>query len=177
MTPSLAYGHDVHFQEVAMTKFRFTLFAAAVLVSASSAMADTFVRVTLRDTGAVSDLSQSMGLGMGMNGDMKKATMSIDINPKSVPHGKVKFYVTNGSSKVIHEMILSPVKDVNSPLPYMVKDNKVDEEGSVHLGEVSELDPGKSGALTVDVKPGKYILYCNITGHYMSGMWTLIDVH
>jgi uncharacterized cupredoxin-like copper-binding protein len=58
----------------------------------------------------------------------------------------------------------------------MVKDNKVDEEGSVHLGEVSELDPGKSGTLTVDVKPGKYILYCNITGHYMSGMWTLIDV-
>jgi uncharacterized cupredoxin-like copper-binding protein len=159
-----------------MSKFRLAFFAATLLVATVPAYADSVVKVTLKDTGATTDLSKSMGLGMGMKGDMKQAIMSIDINPKSVLHGKVKFNVTNASSKVIHEMILAPVADVNKTLPYIDKENKVDEEASVHLGEVSELDPGKSGSLIVEVKPGKYILYCNLAGHYMAGMWTIIDV-
>jgi uncharacterized cupredoxin-like copper-binding protein len=122
------------------------------------------------------DLSKSMGLGMGMKADMSKAIMSISINPKSVLHGTVKFSVTNKSSNVIHEMILSPVADEAKLLTYIEKENKVDEESSIHLGEVSELDPGKSGTLVVDVKPGKYILYCNLAGHYMAGMWTILEV-
>ena len=35
------------------------------------------------------------------------------------------------------------------------------------LGEVSELDPGKSGTLTLTIKPGKYLLVCNVPGHYV----------
>ena len=159
-----------------MSKLVFTLAVGALVVTAHAASADGLVRVTLSDTGATTDLSKSMGLGMAMKGDATKAIMSIDINPKSVLHGKVKFQVTNSSKTVIHEMILSPVADVSKTLPYIDKDNKVDEEASIHLGEVSELDPGKSGALIVDLKPGKYILYCNIAGHYMAGMWTTLDV-
>ncbi len=159
-----------------MSKLVFTLAVGALVVTAHAASADGLVRVTLSDTGATTDLSKSMGLGMAMKGDATKAIMSIDINPKSVLHGKVKFQVTNSSKTVIHEMILSPVADPNKPLPYIDKDNKVDEESSIHLGEVSELDPGKSGALIVDIKPGKYILYCNIAGHYMAGMWTTLEV-
>jgi uncharacterized cupredoxin-like copper-binding protein len=26
------------------------------------------------------------------------------------------------------------------------------------------------------LKPGRYILYCNIPGHYALGMWTLLTV-
>jgi uncharacterized cupredoxin-like copper-binding protein len=159
-----------------MTLSRLAIYAATVFTLAAPALADSVVSVTLRDTGVTTDLSKSMGLGMAMKGDMKTAIMSIDINPKSVLQGKVKFNVKNSSATVIHEMILAPLKDSNVPLPYLDKDNKVDEEAAVHLGEVSELDPGKSGSLTVDMKPGKYVLYCNIVGHYMAGMWTIIDV-
>jgi uncharacterized cupredoxin-like copper-binding protein len=153
-------------------------YSTALLIGlfTADANADALVNVKLTDTGVVTDLSKSMGLGMAMNADMSKATMSIKINPVSVLHGKVKFYVTNASSSVIHEMILSPVSDTKKTLPYIDKDNKVDEESSIHLGEVSELDPGKSGSLIVDVKPGKYILYCNLPGHYMAGMWTMLEV-
>ena len=143
---------------------------------APAAKADSLVNVTLNDTGAITDLSKSMGLGMAMKGDIKQAVMSININPKSVLHGKVQFRVKNASKNMIHEMILSPVTDEAKALPYIDKENKVDEEASIHLGEVSELDPGKSGALSIDMKPGKYILYCNIAGHYMAGMWTMIEV-
>ena len=44
------------------------------------------------------------------------------------------------------------------------------------MGEVSELDPGKSGSLTVTLNPGKYLLICNDPGHYVSGMWAEFDV-
>ncbi|WP_281408400.1 hypothetical protein [Mesorhizobium sp. B2-3-14] len=35
---------------------------------------------------------------------------------------------------------------------------------------MSELDPGKSGTLIVDLKPVKYLLICNVPGHYGAGM-------
>jgi len=44
------------------------------------------------------------------------------------------------------------------------------------LGEVSELDPGASGELGIDLAKGSYILYCNVPGHYMAGMWTILTV-
>jgi len=50
------------------------------------------------------------------------------------------------------------------------------EEASGYLGEISDLDPLASGALTLTLKPGTYILFCNLPGHYMAGMWTLVTV-
>ena len=64
--------------------------------------------------------------------------------------------------------------DVEPSLAYLAGDAKVDEDkAGVHLGEVSELDPGKTGALRLDLAPGTYLPYCNIPNHYMAGMWTL----
>jgi uncharacterized cupredoxin-like copper-binding protein len=73
-------------------------------------------------------------------------------------------------------MLVSPVKDENTVLPFVENENRVDEEASGDLGEVSELEPGKSGSLTLDLKPGNYILFCNVPGHYMAGMWTALKV-
>ena len=61
-------------------------------------------------------------------------------------------------------------------MPYLDNENRVDEKKAVHLGEVSEHDQGKKGELTVDLKPGSYVLYCNIVGHYGEGMWTTLKV-
>ena len=35
---------------------------------------------------------------------------------------------------------------------------------------------GAPPAETLTLKPGKYLLYCNLPGHYIAGMWTVIDV-
>jgi hypothetical protein len=48
----------------------------------------------------------------------------------------------------------------------------VNEETIKTLGQVAEIGPSRPASL----KRGKYILYCNIAGHYMAGMWTVIDV-
>jgi len=148
----------------------------SVLAAAPSAFAATTVKVQLWDKGGDMDMSKNMGMGMGMHGDMKMAPMGIKIDKKTVPHGKVTFKVVNVSKGVVHEMLVAPVKVENAVLPYVDKDNRVDEEAAGDLGEVSELNPKKSGALTLDLKPGLYILYCNVPGHYGDGMWTTIKV-
>ena len=142
----------------------------------SGAHAAAIVHVKLWDKGDQVDMSKNLGLGLGLKGDMSKATMGIDIDRKEVPAGKVTFEVRNDGREMIHEMLVSPISSRDAKLPYVDNDNRVDEEASRDLGEVSELDPGKSGALTLDLKPGLYILFCNIPGHYMSAMWTTIEV-
>jgi uncharacterized cupredoxin-like copper-binding protein len=60
--------------------------------------------------------------------------------------------------------------------PYSDKDARFDEDAAGALGEVEELDPGKSGDLTLSLKPGKYALACNVPNHYANGMWTVLTV-
>jgi uncharacterized cupredoxin-like copper-binding protein len=152
--------------------------AAALLVGAVSlpslALAAT-VKVTLADQGA--DAAMQTDLGMGMPGaDMSKATMKIMAEPATVEAGKVTFEVTNASKDLVHEMIVVPLKDDSGPLPYDAKNSDVDENAAGSLGEVEERDPGNGGTLTLDLKPGKYVLFCNIPGHYMDGMWSVLTV-
>lgn len=149
------------------------LFALAL---ATPAEADTTVKVSLKDIGGTIDLSKDMGLGMGKHGDMSKAAMSVEIDQTSVPAGKVTFDVTNDAKEIAHELLVSPVSGPEAVLPFVDAENRVDEEGSGDLGEVSELEPGKSGSLTLDLKPGLYALYCNVPGHYGAGMWTMLEV-
>lgn len=141
----------------------------------------TVVKVSLWDKGAMSmnmlGKGQGMGMMMGNHGtNMPMGPMGITVSSSTVKAGKVTFAVTNTSKEMVHEMVLSPVKDEKTELPYDSAAQKVDEDAAGHLGEVAELDPGKRGALTIDLKPGKYILYCNIAGHYALGMWTLVTV-
>ena len=107
---------------------------------------------------------------------MSMATMGIKASPTTVPAGVVSFHVTNTSTDTIHEMIVMYLADPTQPLPYIANDYKVDEDKAGDKGEVSELDPGANGTLTVFLKPGKYLLICNVAGHFAAGMWTEFDV-
>jgi len=152
-------------------------FAALVSVQAAVA-AETTVTVSLWDKGAESVMMDDAH--MAMMGKMQMpdtmAMMGITIDVATVPAGTVTFNVTNASKDIVHEMVLSPVTAGSTELPYLKDENRIDEETAGHLGEVSELDPGAAGSLTVDMTPGQYILYCNIPGHFIGGMWTLLTV-
>ena len=155
---------------------RSTIFVALMasgliaLLSHQSFAADV-VKVSLTDKGAAMEMPKDLGMGMGA--DMSKMTMAVVVDKTKVKAGEVTFQVTNNSKDLIHEMLVAPA-DPAKPLPFVEKDFRVDEEAAKDMGEVSELDPGKSGALTITLAPGTYILFCNVAGHYMSGMWTLI---
>src|ERR1700674_4900870 len=75
-------------------------------------------------------------------------------------HGCLRL-VGYASKDTVHEMIVVYMKDPTKALPYIDKENRAGEDKSVDKGEVSELDPGKSGSVTVALKPGKYLLICN----------------
>jgi len=151
----------------------------AALVSVQAAVAaETTVTVSLWDKGPESVMMDDAH--MAMMGKMQMpagmAMMGITIDVTSVPAGTVTFNVTNASKDIVHEMVVSPVAAGQTELPYLKEENRVDEEAAGHLGEVSELDSGGTGSLTVDMKPGQYILYCNIPGHFIGGMWTVLTV-
>lgn len=147
----------------------------ALLAIAPFAAAATVVNVELWDKGA--DVEMPTGLIYGEPSvDLTKATMGMKLSRRSAPAGVVTFKVTNASKDTIHEMIVMFLAEPGRPLPYIVGDNRVDEDKSGDKGEVSELDPGKSGSLTVPLKAGKYLLICNVAGHYAAGMWTEFEV-
>ena len=134
-------------------------FAAA---SSIPALADFVVKALLLDKGGIMDMSKSMGLGMGMKADMNMAIMSIEIDQKSVPAGKVTFEVTNASKETIHEMLVAPVADEDAVLPFVENENRVDEEKTGDLGEVSEVSkPGKSGDSRNEARALYSVLQCS----------------
>ena len=162
-----------------MTSTSLRLAAVSALALAAFSLpafaSPTIVNVTLANQSITSDLPENLGMAMP-GADMSKAVMSITASPTTVPAGEVTFVATNKSSDFTHEMILIKVKDPGKQLPYMAADSKIDEDAAGHLGEVSELDPGKSGSLSMKLDPGTYMLLCNVPGHYMAGMWTTITV-
>jgi uncharacterized cupredoxin-like copper-binding protein len=147
----------------------------ALAMSATVASAATIINVELWDKGA--DVGMVKGLSYATPGmDMSKATMGMKLSRKNAPAGVVTFKVTNASKDTVHEMIAMYRQDPTKPLPYLDAENRVDEDKAGDKGEVSELDPGQSGTLTVGLKPGKYVLICNVPGHFDSGMWAEVDI-
>jgi uncharacterized cupredoxin-like copper-binding protein len=54
----------------------------------------------------------------------------------------------------------------------------VDEEALAQRG-LRALEPGASGAvrdLQVHLTPGRYVLFCNMSGHYLGGMHRVLVV-
>ncbi|KEO55028.1 hypothetical protein TP2_16660 [Thioclava pacifica DSM 10166] len=147
--------------------------APALAALPAAAAGETVIDVSLWDD---PNKDTPTGLGYGMGGDMSKANMGIKVSQAEVTAGHVAFKVTNDSKDMIHEMVVSPIKETGKPLPYDADLDKVIEDDAGHLGEVAELDPGQKGGLTLDLKPGQYILYCNIPAHYGAGMWTVLTV-
>ena len=152
-----------------------TTVLAVATAAAPAFAAGTTIEVQLWDKGASTEMMTNMGKAM-MGPDTKMAPMGITVSANSASAGEITFAVTNTSTEVIHEMVISPLATPETVLPYDEKNSKVDEDAAGHLGEVAELDPGASGSLTLTFKPGLYIMYCNIPGHFASGMWTLFTV-
>jgi uncharacterized cupredoxin-like copper-binding protein len=148
---------------------------AVTVLAASQTLAATVVHVSLWDKGANTTMATGFAY-MTPGADLSKATMGIKPSPDTAKAGVVTFKVTNDSKDTIHEMIVMYLADPTKPLPYIAAEQRVDEDKAGDKGEVSELDPGASGTLTVNLKAGKYLLICNVPGHFDAGMWTEFTV-
>ena len=138
------------------------------------AFAASTLHVFLWDSGA--DVDMVTGHKIGDGADNFSATMGVTANALIVPAGKITFDVLNVSTDTIHEMVVSKLDGPDGTMPYNADIQRVDEDAFGSVGEVSELDPGDDGQLTVSLDPGTYALYCNIPGHFAAGMWTILTV-
>ena len=91
-------------------------------------------------------------------------------NPE-LARGPIDITATN-KGKTSHELVL--LKTDTDPSKLRKQGKGVSEKKSV--GEIPETAPGQSGAETFDLKPGKYVMVCNIAGHYDAGMYGTLTV-
>ena len=151
-------------------------FVMGAATASSSQAAGSVVNVSLWDKGA--EMAMATDVGFPAAGkDLSKVTMGIAVNADTVKAGETTFEVLNSSKDTIHEMVITRLRDLTMLFPYNSSESRVDENKMADiLGEVSELEPGKTAAVRLDLKPGKYLLFCNIPGHFTAGMWTIFTV-
>ena len=94
----------------------------------------------------------------------------LSLDKKSVKAGKVTFDVSNISKDELHEFLVVKTKLAADKLPMNADGTRVDEGKLKNVHELSDLNPGKSGTITLNLTPGHYVLFCNQPGHYTGGM-------
>jgi uncharacterized cupredoxin-like copper-binding protein len=107
--------------------------------------------------------------------DVTERDFHIATSTAHVAAGVVDLRVHNNGPDQ-HELIVVPVRPDGLPIR---PDGFTVNEEAIQNSEPGALDPGHSGAtrdLTVNLKPGRYLLFCNMAGHYMGGMHTVVVV-
>jgi uncharacterized cupredoxin-like copper-binding protein len=88
--------------------------------------------------------------------------------PASSKAGKVTFVVANkGTLK--HEFVVVKTKLAPGKLP--LKGAVVDLKKLAVAGRLTPLKPGTTKRLTLTLKTGKYVLFCNLPAHYKAGQF------
>ena len=108
--------------------------------------------------------------------DNNDGSMAISTSEDSVKAGKVTFQVTNKSGDVEHEFLIAQLTVPPNDVPFDESTGVVKEGALKGVRELGDLEPGNSGAMTLDLEAGKYLLFCNMPGHYKAGMYHVLTV-
>jgi uncharacterized cupredoxin-like copper-binding protein len=95
--------------------------------------------------------------------------------PARIAPGDVVFHVRNAGPDT-HELIL--VRSDGKQLPLRADDLTIDE-AALKPRTVSTLDDDLPGGIRdwkVQLAPGRYVLICNMSGHYLGGMHAQVVV-
>jgi uncharacterized cupredoxin-like copper-binding protein len=105
-----------------------------------------------------------------------EADYSITLDESSAPAGDVTFDVTNEAEQP-HEFVVFKTDLAEDALPTDA-DGLVDEkgEGVELIDELEDIAPGDNPSLTVTLDAAKYVIICNLPGHYEQGMHTSFTV-
>jgi uncharacterized cupredoxin-like copper-binding protein len=134
------------------------------------------VRISRRVTGPACLLAASValyGCGSGSGADqpsgptarVKERDFKISA-PATLPAGEVDLSVDNRGPDD-HELI---VARVSNRLPRRSDGLTIDEK-AIDPQTVGTLEPGiGERQLQVNLRPGRYVMFCNMQGHYLGGM-------
>ncbi|MEP6660427.1 MAG: hypothetical protein ABJD24_10970 [Acidimicrobiales bacterium] len=109
--------------------------------------------------------------------DVRLRDFAIDTSKPTLNAGAVSFRVTNTGPET-HELVLVETDLDPSELPLEADGITVDEDAP-QLRKVTALEGirlGQTRTVRVNLRPGHYVLFCNLEGHYLGLMHTGIDV-
>jgi uncharacterized cupredoxin-like copper-binding protein len=104
------------------------------------------------------------GGGRGASVGVTLNEMAISLSESRVPAGKVTFVARN-AGKTEHELVVLRMPSSGN---FRVAAFKAEELGKI--GEIDGVLPGKTRRATLALQPGRYIVICNVPGHYQLGM-------
>lgn len=113
------------------------------------------------------------GLKVGVT--VKDFAMSLD--KSSIAAGKITFAVKN-DGPTVHEFVIFKSDPDPASMPLESGSTDVDEEGAgvKHISEIEDIAAGATQSLEQSLDAGKYVLLCNLPGHYKLGMYTGLTV-
>jgi hypothetical protein len=90
---------------------------------------------------------------------------------RTVSAGTVVFHISNKGPST-HELVVVRTDLPADGLPITADGLSIDEESPKlrGIGEDPDLDIGASKDLVLRLRPGRYVLFCNLEGHYLGGM-------
>jgi uncharacterized cupredoxin-like copper-binding protein len=94
-----------------------------------------------------------------------------------VPAGTVSFRILN-QGPTTHEINVVRTDHAPDKLPLQRDGLTVNEDapGMKFLDDAEGLDIDDRETLALDLAPGHYVLYCNLEGHYLGGMYAALTV-
>jgi len=124
-------------------------------------------------------IAQAAGTPIAAAGSSAQLKFKLDefkITPKSADTkaGSVQFKARN-TGTIEHEMVVARTKRKPGDLPTS-KTGDVKEGALNVIGEISELPSGEAATTKLQLKPGKYVMFCNVHGHYGLGMYGKLTV-
>lgn len=80
---------------------------------------------------------------------------------------------------VEHELVLFKTNKNPAKLPTEanggVDEEKLDQEAE-EAGEIADVEAGDTKSEKFNLTPGKYVMFCNVPGHYAQGMYGTVTV-
>lgn len=101
----------------------------------------------------------------------------IQPSTQTIDAGTVEFKVHDRGPST-HEFVVMKTDLPAAHLPLQRDGLTVDEDSPQlhHVGEITDLNIGDDGELVLHLRPGRYVLFCNLEGHYLGGMHAAIEV-
>jgi uncharacterized cupredoxin-like copper-binding protein len=91
-----------------------------------------------------------------------------------MPAGSVTFTVRD-SGHLAHSFVVLRTNLPAGKLP--MKGNQVDiKKAGTLVGQITDIKPGKTAHLSLTLKAGPYVLFCNLPAHYKSGQYAAFRV-
>ena len=99
------------------------------------------------------------------------------VRPSSptAPAGVVTLSVSN-IGPTTHEFVVVRTDLPDGELPIGTDGLSVDEDRLDDVDEIEGVEDGSTEQVTVQLKPGRYVFFCNFEGHYLAGMHAAVRV-